>query len=93
MLFGILVRDQIEIMLQRVVGYQKPDLYKSRDGGVWDAYIRMRGGEFYESIKDRVEIMMPLQKQFYGDWEFEMKDLNGYVLVFMSCLIRIKSVL
>ena len=43
MLFGILVRDQIEIMLQRVVGYQKPDLYKSRDGGVWDAYIRMRG--------------------------------------------------
>ena len=36
---------------------------------------------------------MPLQKQFYGDWEFEMKDLNGYVLVFMSCLIRIKSVL
>jgi uncharacterized glyoxalase superfamily protein PhnB len=85
--FGILVRDQIEIMLQRVVGYQKPDLYKSREGGVWDAYIRMRGvREFYDSIKDRVEIIMPLQQQFYGDWEFEVKDLNGYVLVFSELI-------
>jgi uncharacterized glyoxalase superfamily protein PhnB len=85
--FGILVRDQIEIMLQRVAGYQKPDLYKSRDGGVWDAYVRMRGvREFYDSIKDRVEILRPLQQQFYGDWEFEVKDPNGYVLVFSELI-------
>ena len=85
--FGILVRDQIEIMLQRVADYQKPDLYSTREGGVWDAYIRMRGvREFYDSIKDRVEILMPLQKQFYGDWEFEVKDLNGYVLVFSELI-------
>jgi len=25
---------------------------------------------------------MPLRKQPYGDWEFEVKDPNGYVLVF-----------
>ena len=85
--FGILVRDQIEIMLQLVSDYQKPDLYKTRDGGVWDAYIRMRGvREFYDSIKDRIEILRPLQKQFYGDWEFEVKDLNGYVLVFSELI-------
>ena len=85
--FGILVRDQIEIMLQRVADYKKPDLYKIRDGGVWDAYIRMRGvRELYDSIKDRVEILRPLQKQFYGDWEFEVKDLNGYVLVFSQLI-------
>ena len=85
--FGILVRDRIEIMLQRVAGYQKPDLYNSRDGGVWDAYIRMRGvREFYDSIKDRVEIIRPLQQQFYGDWEFEVKDPNGYVLVFSELI-------
>jgi hypothetical protein len=85
--FGILVRDRIEIMLQRVAGYQKPDLYSSRDGGVWDAYIRMRGvREFYDSIKDRVEIIRPLQKQFYGDWEFEVIDPNGYVLVFSELI-------
>jgi hypothetical protein len=25
---------------------------------------------------------MPLQKQGYGDWEFEVRDPNGYILVF-----------
>jgi len=74
-------------MLQRVDNYQKPDLYSKRDGGVWDAYIRMKGvREFYESINDRVEILRPLQKQFYGDWEFEVKDPNGYVLVFSELI-------
>ncbi|MDQ3473885.1 MAG: hypothetical protein M3447_09125 [Acidobacteriota bacterium] len=85
--FGIIERDQIEIMLQRLPNYQKPNLYSNRDGGVWDAYIRMRGvREFYDSIKHRVEILRPLQKQFYGDWEFEVKDLNGYVLVFSELI-------
>lgn len=85
--FCNLVRDRIEIMLQRIEEYQKPDLYKKREGGVWDAYIRMRGvKEFYESINDKVEILRPLQKQFYGDWEFEVKDPNGYVLVFSELI-------
>ena len=85
--FGILVRDHVEIMLQRVDNYQKPNLYDQRDGGVWDAYIRMQGvKEFYESIKERVEILLPLAKQFYGDWEFEVRDPNGYVLVFSELI-------
>lgn len=85
--FCILVRDQIEIMLQRLEGYRKPDLYLKRGGGVWDAYIRMRSvKEFYESIQNNVEIVRALQKQFYGDWEFEMKDPNGYVLVFSELI-------
>jgi hypothetical protein len=25
---------------------------------------------------------MPLIQRPYGDWEFEVRDLNGYVLVF-----------
>ncbi len=85
--FGILARDQIEIMLQRIEGYRKPNLYNARGGGVWDAYIRMRGvKEFYESIREEVEILRPLEKQFYGDWEFEVKDPNGYVLVFSELI-------
>lgn len=85
--FGILVRDQAEIMLQRVEGYRKPELYKQRSGGVWDVYIRMRGvQEFYESLKDKVELLKKLEKQVYGDWEFEVRDLNGYVLVFSELI-------
>ena len=85
--FCVLVRDQIEIMLQRIDGYQKPDLYSQRACGVWDAYIRMRGvKEFYESINNKLEILRPLQKQPYGDSEFEVKDPNGYVLVFSEVI-------
>ena len=85
--FAILVRDEVEIMLQLIEGYQKPDHYHLRGGGVWDAYVRMEGvKEFYESIRESVPIIRPLQKQFYGDWEFEVKDPNGYVLVFSELI-------
>ena len=85
--FAILVRDDVEIMLQTIHGYEKPNLYQLRPGGVWDAYVRMEGvKEFYESVRDNVEIIRPLQKQPYGDWEFEVKDPNGYVLVFSELI-------
>jgi uncharacterized glyoxalase superfamily protein PhnB len=81
--FAILFLDHVEIMLQRVEGYEKPDLYARRSGGVWDAYIRIKDvEEFYGAVKDEVTIIKPLRKQPYGAWEFELKDPNGYVLVF-----------
>ena len=81
--FAILRRDDVEIMLQRVKGYEKPDLYRSRDGGVWDAYIRVEGvKDLYVSVREEATIVQPLRQQPYGNWEFEVKDPNGYVLVF-----------
>lgn len=81
--FAILSRNGIEIMLQRITGYEKPELYARRNGGVWDAYFRVKGlQDFYEAIKDRVTILKHLRRQPYGAWEFEVKDPNGYVLVF-----------
>lgn len=69
--------------------HSKSSPIRKENGGVWNAYIRMRGvREFYDSIKDRVEILRPLQKQFYGDWEFEVKVLNEYVLVFSELIDR-----
>ncbi|PYS73113.1 MAG: hypothetical protein DMF73_06585 [Acidobacteria bacterium] len=85
--FASVCRDGIEIMFQLLREYEKPDLHRLRDGGVWDAYIRMKGvKEFYEAIKDKVEIKMSLRQQPYGDWEFEVKDLNGYILVFSELI-------
>ena len=81
--FGIMNRDNIEIMLQRVEGYQKPYLYNARDGGVWDAYFTVEGvKQLFESVREAVTIVKPLCKQPYGNWEFEVKDINGYILVF-----------
>ena len=86
--FGILRRDDIEIMLQRVADYQKPDLYDLRNGGgVWDAYLRITGlQQLYDRVKDRLELKKPLRRQPYGLSEFEVKDVNGYILVFSELI-------
>lgn len=81
--FAILFRDHVEIMLQRIEGYEKPDLYARRGGGAWDAYIRVDGvKELFEAVRSEVTIVQPLRQQPYGAWEFEVKDPNGYILVF-----------
>src|SRR4030095_14691634 len=81
--FAIVHRDTIEIMLQRIEAYQKSDNYQLRDGGVWDAYLRIEGvKDLYEAIQGEASIVKPLRQQPYGAWEFEIKDPNGYVLVF-----------
>jgi len=81
--FAILRRDDVEIMLQRIEGYEKPDLYSSRPGGVWNAYFRIEGvHDLFESVKDEATIVKPLRRQPYGNWEFEVRDPNGYLLVF-----------
>jgi uncharacterized glyoxalase superfamily protein PhnB len=81
--FAIMRRDNIEIFLQLVEGYQKPDVYSRRPGGVWDVYIRTEGvKDLYESVREEATIVQPLRRQPYGNWEFEVKDPNGYILVF-----------
>ncbi len=81
--FAILRRDDVAIFLQRVVDYVKPDLYNSRPGGVWDAYIHVYGiNDLYDSVREEATIVQPLRQQPYGNWEFEVKDPNGYILVF-----------
>jgi uncharacterized glyoxalase superfamily protein PhnB len=85
--YASLQRDGVEIMLLRLAGFQKPDLTAHRPEGLWDAYIRMRGVQlFYEGLRDREFIQMPLKKQPYGDWEFEVQDPNGYILVFSELI-------
>lgn len=81
--FAMMFRDDVEIMLQRLEDYEKPDDYKRRPGGIWDAYIRMEGVKaLYEAVRNDVTIIQPLRLQPYGCWEFDVKDPNGYVLVF-----------
>lgn len=76
-------RGAAEIMLLSLEGYRKPDLRALRPAGLWDAYLRTHGvGALYETLRARPFIQMPLTQQPYGDWEFEVRDPNGYVLVF-----------
>ena len=81
--YASLQRDAAEIMLLSLAGYKKPDLSGRRPEGLWDAYLRMRGVHaLYEAVRGEPFVKMPLKQQPYGDWEFEVRDPNGYVLVF-----------
>jgi uncharacterized glyoxalase superfamily protein PhnB len=81
--YASLCRDGVEFMLLRIEGYHKPDITALRPEGLWDAYIRMEGVKaFYDLVRDKSFIRMPLTKQSYGDTEFEVRDPNGYILVF-----------
>jgi catechol 2,3-dioxygenase-like lactoylglutathione lyase family enzyme len=78
-----LQRDGAEIMLQRLKGYRQETLYERREGGVWNAYIRLTGVvKLYETVKGKPFVKKTLAREPYGDWDFEIVDLNGYVLVF-----------
>jgi catechol 2,3-dioxygenase-like lactoylglutathione lyase family enzyme len=78
-----LQRDHAEIMLQHLVEHRKPEFNPQRSGGGWHVYIRAAGlHRLYEEVRDRPFVKTPLRRQPYGDWEFEVEDLNGYVLVF-----------
>jgi uncharacterized glyoxalase superfamily protein PhnB len=70
-----------EIMLLRQEGYRKPAIVRAT--GAWDAYIRLDGVlELWERVRAKPFVARPLAKQGYGDTEFEVRDPNGYVLVF-----------
>ena len=72
-----------ELMLLSLPGYVKPDLRGRRPTGHWDAYIRMDGVRAaWEAVAGRPFIEVPLRRQPYGNWEFEVRDPNGYLLVF-----------
>lgn len=81
--YASLVKGAAEIMLLGLAGYQKPERRERRPTGSWDAYIRMDGvAAFHETLHGQPFVQMRLTHQPYGDWEFEVRDPNGYVLVF-----------
>jgi uncharacterized glyoxalase superfamily protein PhnB len=81
--YASLMRGPAEIMLLALADYQKPDLRNRRPTGLWDAYIRVDGVyALYQTLEGKPFIQMPLTHRPYGDWEFEVRDPNGYILVF-----------
>jgi catechol 2,3-dioxygenase-like lactoylglutathione lyase family enzyme len=81
--YASLMRDGAEIMLLSLEGYEKPDLRSRRPSGLWDVYFRMDGVRaLYDEVRGAAFVTSPLARQSYGDWEFEVRDPNGYILTF-----------
>ena len=81
--FASISLGSAELMLIRLDGYQRPLSTAERPEWMWDAYIRMDGVRAYcERLRNAPFVIAPLRKQRHGDWEFDVRDPNGYVLVF-----------
>jgi len=83
--FGILVRQGTEIMLRRLQeGEQAP-----RPSVAWDVYVRVTGNTLlglWEALRERVEVVEPLCRQFYGDTEFTIRDCDGRMICLSELL-------
>jgi uncharacterized glyoxalase superfamily protein PhnB len=56
---------------------------KREDGGSLLLYIGLKNiRSFFERVKEKVNIIKPLEKAFYGATEFSILDNNGYILTF-----------
>jgi uncharacterized glyoxalase superfamily protein PhnB len=82
--WAMMVNGNVTIMFQTFLslGEELPDISR-HNGGSLLFYIKLpKIREFFELIKDKVTILKPLEKTFYGATEFSILDNNNYVLTF-----------
>lgn len=81
-IFAMLQRDSVMLFLNDQEAVRKDNERLATVGGA-GFYIVMTGiDEYYESLKGRVNLAMPLTKQFYGMREFIVLDPDGYAVSF-----------
>ena len=83
--FAIVKRDGVELMFQSRSSLSEnvPALTGSSIGASQTFYIEVTGiRDLYESLRDKVEIVVDFHTTFYGTQEFYFRDINGYILSF-----------
>jgi uncharacterized glyoxalase superfamily protein PhnB len=80
----MMVNGSVTIMFQTYesLADDLPEISRN-NGGSLLLYINLKNiREFFESIKDKVNVLKGLEKTFYGATEFSILDNNNYVLTF-----------
>ena len=83
--FAIVQRDGVELMFQSRLSLSEnvPALTGSPIGASQTFYIEVTGiRDLYESLRDKVEIVVDFHTTFYGTQEFYFRDINGYIIAF-----------
>ena len=83
--FAILKSWDCELMLQseKSLAEDLPFLQKWYENSSIALYIKIENiEEYFESIKNKVEIVKDLSITWYGMKEFYIRDINGYILGF-----------
>ena len=84
LVWAMLVNGGVTFMFQTFasLGDNLPAISR-QNGGALLLYIRLPDiRSFFDSIKDKVTVIQPLETTFYGATEFSILDNNNYVLTF-----------
>lgn len=84
LVWAMMVNGSVSIMFQTLVSLadELPEISRN-NGGSLLLYIKLKNiREFFDTIKEKVSILKPLEKTFYGATEFSITDNNNYVLTF-----------
>ena len=89
--WAMVTSGNVTFMFQTFQSLGEPDpktgpnlpMVSRQDGGSLLFYIRIRNiRSFFDTIKDKVNVVHGLQKTFYGATEFSITDNNNFVLTF-----------
>ncbi|PLX66083.1 MAG: glyoxalase [Denitrovibrio sp.] len=83
--FAAVRNGEIELMFQSVESLKDefPDVSYGQPDSRIILYMQVTGlEEFFETIKNEMEIVKGLHEAFYGMKEFYVRDMNGYLLGF-----------
>jgi lactoylglutathione lyase len=83
--FAILASGGVEVFLNapEAAYAEYPELMTRPLGGTFTMFIETDDvNGLHESLNDRVRIVMPLEKKWYGVTEFAIADPDGYVITF-----------
>ena len=83
--FAIVTRGGVEVFLNAPgpAPAEYPELAARDIGGSLTLFIQVKGiRQAHEQLKDRVTVVMPLEKKWYGPTEFAFTDPDGYVITF-----------
>lgn len=85
--WGMVASGSVQLMFQTAASILEeiPDFPAESVGGSFSLFIETEDTpSLFEAVKDKVQVVIPLKKTFYGKWEFIIKDLNGYYVTFAS---------
>ena len=84
--WAMIQKDNISIMLQSVESLKEDvGVFFDKIGASLTLYIDVENvDELYLKIKDKVSIYKEIDTTWYGQREFYIKDINGYILGFAS---------
>jgi uncharacterized glyoxalase superfamily protein PhnB len=83
--FALIQRDTVELMLQSQASFSRelPAGGAPAVGGSFSLYLQVSDVEqLQERMRDKVTVVKPLHRTFYGAQEFWIRDGNGCILAF-----------